>query len=309
MDKQYIFIVVVLAIIFIYYYDKNKQLTGKDSVIDQFIELIVDLLKRVFTSKLSKTKIWTYIEPISFEKSIHLLENDEIISDYFRMCIERMKQLHPNLVILTPETIPEYIDDFPFKMGKTSHIPLRERVDLLFSFILEKYGGLCISPGTVIINIDELISKSNKQDIVTVGSSPEIFGFTNDNLTPNTYVIGGKKGSSFLKLYKQTLLRNYTQKNKQLTDIKSYEVISSLLKYKKPSHFHVTSLSDGTYDSNLRKIDITRFVSTNEIKYKNPPYLLSIPYENLFDKKYYWFLTMSKKELLESNIVLIKYLT
>lgn len=309
MDKQYIFIVVVLAIIFIYYYDKNKQLTGKYSVIDKFINIIVDLFQRLFISKLSETKIWTYIEPISFEKSIHLLENDEIISDYFRMCIERMKQLHPNLVILTPETIPEYIDDFPLKMGDGSHIPLRERVNLLFAFILEKYGGLCVSPGTVIININELIYQSNKQEIVTVGSSPEVIGFSEDNLTPNTYVIGGRKGSPFLKLYKQTLLKNYTQKNKQLSDTKSYEIISSLLKYKKPSHFHITSLSDGTYDTNLHKIDISQFVSTNEIEYKIPPYLLSIPYEELFEKKYNWFLTMSKKELLESNIVLIKYLT
>ena len=190
-------------------------------------------------------------------------------------------------------------------MGENSEYPLRERIDLLFAFILEKYGGVCLSPATIVSNIDELIYQSGINDIVTVGSSPEIIGYSSDKMNPNTYVIGGKKGSPFLKLYKQTLLKNYTQKNKQLEYTKSYGVLSSLLKYKRPRQVH---FPDGTYDDSLKKIDLSVFLSKTNKEYKNYSHLISLPYEELFEKKYIWFLNLSKQELLSSNILISNYL-
>ena len=56
-------------------------------------------------------------------------------------------------------------------MNHRSEIRLKKRVDLLYAFILEKYGGLCLS-GTVVININDIISQSNSKDLVLIGSSP-----------------------------------------------------------------------------------------------------------------------------------------
>tara|TARA_Y100000389_G_C17451060_1_gene514837 strand:- start:1661 stop:2578 length:918 start_codon:yes stop_codon:yes gene_type:complete len=304
MDKQYIYIVIVLAFIFIYYYHKNKELSGKVSFIDKLIDTVNNTFKKLVSNKVIQTSVWTYVEPYSFEKEIHS-EQKKSIPDFFQLCIEKMKQLNPNLIVLTPDTISKYIKNFPIKMGNNSEYPLRERIDLLFAFILEKYGGVCLSPATIVSNIDELIYQSTINDIVSVGSSPEVIGYSIDKMYPNTYVIGGKKGSSFLKLYKQTLLKNYGKKNKQLSDVKSYGVLSSLLKYKLPKQVH---FSDGTYDDSLKKIDIPVFLSKTNKEYESYSHLISLPYEELFEKKYLWFLNMSKQELLSSNILITKYL-
>ena len=70
--------------------------------------------------------------------------------------------LDPDLIILTPMNIKKYLPDFPIDMKKDSEIPLKKRIDILYAFILDSYGGLCISPGTVVINIDEILSKIKK---------------------------------------------------------------------------------------------------------------------------------------------------
>ena len=129
------------------------------------------------------TYIWTYIEPTLTNTSIQLLDKSLEVPVFFEMCIQLMKKFIPSIIIVTPKNLHKYVKDFPIKMHHKSHIPMRKRVDLLHAYLLEKYGGLCISPGTIIHNpsmLQSLVNKSDTHEIVTVGSSPRaMIGLSN----------------------------------------------------------------------------------------------------------------------------------
>ena len=110
-------------------------------------------------------KVYTYIEiPNSnTEKKIQLLSKNDSIPVFLNLCIKLMKEkiegFNTDLVILTPENYLNYVNDLPISMNDKS-FPIKFRVDLLSSFILEKHGGLFLSPGTIIYkNIDKILSK------------------------------------------------------------------------------------------------------------------------------------------------------
>ena len=98
-------------------------------------------------------------------------------------------------------------------MCPSSEYTLKTRVDLLSSFILEKYGGLFLSPGTIVYDKKDVLSKTNNHDIVTFGRS---------KFTPNSYILGSKHNSDFVKLYKNTMLENLSKNH-------SNDILSELL--------------------------------------------------------------------------------
>ena len=64
-----------------------------------------------------------------------------------------MKKNVPELIVLTPLNIKEFLPDFDIEMNKDSDIPLKLRIDILYASILKDYGGICVSPGTVVYDI------------------------------------------------------------------------------------------------------------------------------------------------------------
>jgi hypothetical protein len=318
METQYFIVISVLVFIVWYYYNKHKKYhqkkkdvktDEKKNPIEEIIEQVESVVKRVIPVPTLTPKVWTYVEPISYKKKVHRLNNPGGIPDFFQLCVDKMKQDYSDLVVLTPKTISNYLDDFPIVMGPYSDVPLKRRIDILFACILEKYGGICISPGTIIQNISELVHHSDIKDIVTSGTSPRILSASLNPMTPDTMVIGGKEGSPFLKQYKQKLLHLQSNTSGQLSTLEAYDILSSLLQEQKPPQFHVSSLTDGTRNKYLQKIDINVFLSNTTINYSDTPlFFISFPYQDVYQKQYRWFLNLSKKELLQSNIAIIQYL-
>jgi len=221
-----------------------------------------------------------------------------------------MKRSHPDIIILTPDNISNYIDDFPIPMNQDSEIPLRRRVDLLFSFIIEKHGGLCLSPGTIVRNLEEVLHQSGVKDIVSCGTSPRVIGPSSSHDTPDTLVIGGRQGSPLLKEYKQEMIFSLYNTTGELSRLESYDILSVLLPKMKPTQFHVGFKNNGTVNQYLQRIDVSVFLSRNKINFpkKEMSLLISSPYEELLRKRYRWFLNLSKQELIDSDIILTHYL-
>ena len=319
MDLYYLLLVVILIYIIWNYSQKSKHLNKKDNsngeqqdenIINSIINFISNFFNRIVSTTIIKPYIWTYIEPHFTEKDDQLLNDQKIQpSDYFRLCVDHMKKHYPSIIVLTPDNISKYLKGFPVVMGPKSEIPLRKRVDLLFSFVLEKYGGLCLSPGTITIDISELIHQTKIKDIVTCGNSPNILPPSIQHNTPDTLVIGGKKGSQILKNYKFKLMEGLNNVTGEIDQLDSYDILSSLIKEMKPKQFHANINFVGTHDKYLQKINIDRFLSKNKLEYSDSPlFMISFPYEEVFEKKYRWFLELSKKELKQSEISIIEYL-
>ena len=239
------FIYVIIAIIILFYViDKKKLIPPKEVEItpikEEGIKKAVtteekkqEIYNNIYTSlkeinPLKTYRSWTYIEIPNKTVNIQLSYNKMNIPEYFQECIQLMKKNIPELIVLTPFNITEYLPNFPIVMKHSSNIPLKLRIDILFAHILETYGGLCISPGTIVYNINKALSMLNKYEIVTFGSSTPMNTGSVSQYYPDTYIIGSKPDTELIKNYKKQLLTT-TYKN-------SSEILSECLQEKEYKH-------------------------------------------------------------------------
>lgn len=263
-------------------------------------------------------KVFTYIElPDNYnkEKKIQLLSKEDSIPIFYKLCIELMKKkidgLQTDLIILTPENYKDYIDDFPICMQADSEYPLKFRVDLLASYVLDKNGGLFLSPGTIIYdNIYSILSKVNSYDLVTFGGSIYANTCYNKNY-PSNFILGTKHKSSFIKLYKKMMLETILSNTNIPSETIGEKIILDILSkndYGK-KHYHFCCEHDGTKDILNNRITVNDYLGKQNILYKNPKNLtfISFPYHiSLLNKEYYWFNNLSQEQFFSSDMYISK---
>ena len=258
-------------------------------------------------------KVWTYIEFMDENREIYLSSEKSKIPIFFQKCIQVMKQRVPDLIILTPTNIKKYLPDFPIEMGKDSDIPSKKRIDILFAFILETYGGLCISPGTVVINVDEILSKIKKYKLVTIGASPNIIQSYNNRLNPNTYVIGSQKKAPIIIDYRRNLMLSIKEKllHNDIFMDEGYQILQYLIRMNRSSQFHFGTEYDGSYDNHMRMIDVGSYLDKQRINFLNEEKLsvITVPYDLLMESpEHKWFLNLSKEQYQTSNFAIDSYM-
>jgi hypothetical protein len=261
---------------------------------------------------LKTDRVWTYVEIPNDSINIQLSYQKLKIPVYFQKCIDLMKQNVPELIILTPLNIIEYLPNFSIEMKKESDIPLKLRVDILFATILKEYGGVCVSPGTIVYDISQPLSLLSKYEVVTFGGNPRVIQSQNHIYYPNTYIIGAQKGSTVITEYLRYML--LLQENDYHYNIKtssSSDVLSELLKLHKPTQYHFGTEYDGTYNSKFQTISLKNYMGTSNIDFLNKDKLMiiSFPYDILLKtSQYQWFLNLSGIQFVESNLVLQRLL-
>jgi hypothetical protein len=279
---------------------------------EPIVSKVISVIKRVtpIPSQVL-TKVWTYIEPLSETKEVHLLDNKGGVPEIYLMCIEQMKKAFPGLVVITPLNYREYVPDFPLYMDPQSEVPLRRRVDLLFAYLLNTYGGLCLSPGTIPVNIQELVHQSSVKDIVTSGTSPRLYTAAKSAKFPNTLVIGGSQGSVIVKEYQKQMMKHIIKNvNGSLDLLESYDILSEVLNRVQGTQFHIDSLTSGTYNKYLQKIPTLNYFSQNPILFSQKPlFLISLPYEDLQRKQYQYILNLSREEIKKQKYIILSFFT
>lgn len=247
---------------------------------------------------LKSYKVFTYIEtPNNFknEKKIQLLSKNSDIPIFFKLCLDLMKEKFSNLIVLTPQNYLEYVDDFPIKMSSDSEYSLKSRVDLLCSYVLEKHGGLFLSPGTIVYDKKNILTNVNSKDFVTFGRS---------KFNPNSYILASKPDSDFIKSYKKQLTLNFPSSS---DNILQNTINSENLK----NNYHYSGEYDGTLSKSNNKLFITDYLGSSDVLFKdlNKLSLISVPYEELLrNSEYYWFNNLSKEQFLDSDIYVSRLL-
>ena len=264
------------------------------------------IYKNIFTSikeinPLKTYRVWTYVEIPNESRNVQLSYRKLGIPVYFKKCIDLMKKNVPELIILTPINIKDYLPDFPIYMKNTSEIPLKIRVDILFASILERYGGLCISPGTIVYNVNKALSMLKKYEIVTFGGSQVSFNPITINY-PNFLYHRSQENAPFIQDIRALLLllvdETYLYNFKVADDS---DLLSYLIRKLEPSQFHFGTEYDGSYNSKLEKIPLSTYMGTYKIDFQNKERLslISIPYDILLrTRKYQWFLDLSKEQFM-----------
>ena len=66
--------------------------------------------------------------------------------------------------------------------------------------------------------IQSLINKIYTNDIVTVGTSPHLLHYSTSKMTPNTYIIGAKKQTKFIRKYKREFVKSLKKRDSLIKD-------------------------------------------------------------------------------------------
>lgn len=269
MIKKNIIIGIIFLLVFLYLLDKIQH----------------PLLQKL--NPLKTNNVYTYIESeILSDKRIQLLNKNSDIPIFFDLCIKLMQNKFSNLVILTPYNYLDYVDNFPIKMGAKSDYPLKQRIDLLSAYVLEKNGGLFLSPGTIVYDKKDILTQINNNDIVTFGDKTY--------LEPSSMILGSKANSEFIKIYKKRLLENNLRN--------SEGILKDLVVSNRFTQMHY---SDGTLNSLNNRIFISDYLGNRNIKYKNMEKLslISVNYEDLLNNlDYKWFVNVSYDQFINSNM-------
>ena len=153
-------------------------------------------------------------------------------------------------------------------MDKKSIIPLKLRVDILYASILKKYGGICVSPGTIIYDLSKPLSLLHKYEVVTFGSNPSIIQSKNHIYLPNNYTIGFQKNSTIVKEYLR-YLKMYKKIN-QVIIFKHHLnqiLLSHLLEQHKPTQYHFGAEFDGSFNTKYQPISIDNYIGTHDLDF------------------------------------------
>lgn len=291
----------IIFLVFLYLKDKIPHpFVKKNNIIIDIFFLVVlvflyllDKIQHPLVQKINNfnplktTNVFTYIEPeLLSDKRIQLLNKNSDIPVFFDLCIKLMKNKFSNVIILTPYNYLDYVDNFPIKMGSKSDYSLKQRIELLSAYVLEKNGGLFLSPGTIVYDKKDILTQIKNNDIVTFGDKTY--------LEPSSMILGCKDNSEFIKLYKEKLLEN---------NLRNSEVILKNLIVN--NEFTQKHYSDGTLNSLNNRIFISDYLGNRNINYKNMDNLslISVNYEDLLNNlDYKWFVNLSYEQFIKSNM-------
>ena len=265
-----------------------------------------------------KQVVWTYIEdPIFFDQDyyIQLLEKKKNVPILFNFCLQILnskinKELN-DLIVISPNNIKHYLPDFPIEMNAQSEYSQKFRVDLLASFLLSKYGGLFVSPGTIVKkNLDEIMYNLKfKYDLITFGGSVRHVNSCNNKNNPGNYIIGAKPDNPTILDYKHKMLENLH--NSAYTDkLVSEDLLSySIMNNNPDKHFHFNCEYTGNVDLKNNIISLDHYFGYEPINFKNEENIIfiALPYDLiLYEKKHLWILNFSEKQFIEADTNITK---
>jgi len=262
------------------------------------IIILLFLLDKLFPFSLKinpfgSNKFWTYIE----DKSVN----------YLKVAVQKMRYELPDLIILQPQTVHKYLPDFPLVMGDCNDpICLKDKIDILFAYILEKYGGTCISPGCLVMpSIYKFMNKTYSKDIVTINQT--------DNTSIQNYILGGKKNSEIFRRYKESLLKKNSIVNiTPLEDINSSsQILYELIEELKPCHYNFTAEYGGFLNTKGEEIIYEQYFEKTPIRDLDHHSMITliIPFDGLLkNNKLAEVVHNDYIELKETNVNIVEYI-
>ena len=332
-----IIIICLVAVVVVFYFINRKPNIVEDPILDEVSPRLIYRLAN------GKTNVFTFCNHRDFNFKMSW-RYPQLKYDYTRpfeyLCIQSLiKNIEPydvNLVILNSRNVSSYLPDFPVTFS--NDVSPKRTMDLLGAYILEKYGGVWISPFTVVMKKDlsKYFDKLSKNlgtmvttedgrqipaygEIFTIGTSSNVAGiYDAKHRIVNNKIIGARRNSQIIRNYKNILENNIigrktlnfdtfnrTQKNiEPLTDA-IVSVTNGL------GHHSFGEKRDGTININRRRIHIDEYFGKMPLQFLDPIRVdfISIPYEELeTDTTYLWIHSTPMNKLMDNNIAIVEIL-
>jgi len=320
MNNLVILIIISIAlIIFVNHKSKDISIVNNDPILDDTSPLKMQNINN------GKINVWTFCNNRDYNFKMNwrypqLKHNynypfDKLCTETF---IKNMSKYNVNVIVITQKNALHYVPDFPLRL-KNSGYEEKKVIDLLGAYILEKYGGLWISPYTITLktDYDSLFSQLRHNDIITFGTSPNVVNcspYNGEFNAVNNLIIGAIKHRPVTIKYKQLMESYVFSKPYQYlyNHVNNYpEPLGEAIKYTNPVSIHYGCEYDGSYNINERKITISDYFGKMPLQFKNPNKLLfvSLPYKELeYNTTYVWVKSTPMTELLTSGISVVEVL-
>jgi hypothetical protein len=321
MNSSSIFILILIAFVLITYY---LYFNVFELMYNKKIHPLIKKYKKDFNKKsriIEKQVVWTYIEdPIFFDQDIYLqlIEKKKNVPILFNYCLQilntKINKDFNDLIVISPNNIKHYVPDFPIEMNAQSKYTQKFRVDLLASFLLSKYGGLFVSPGTVVLqDIDEILYNLKfKYDLITFGGSIRNFNSCENKNNPGNYIIGAKHSNPTILGYKKRMLENLNSQG-YVDKLVSEDLLSYSIRENNPNkYFHFNCEYTGNVDIRNNIISLDHYFGYEPIDFKNKDNIIfiALPYDLiLHDTKYYWINNLSIQQFVEADTNITKIIS
>tara|TARA_B110000259_G_scaffold171359_1_gene202760 strand:+ start:221 stop:1207 length:987 start_codon:yes stop_codon:yes gene_type:complete len=262
--------------------------------------------------------VWTYLEePEDLDKDINiqLLNKKKNFTILFSMCLQimnnKINKKYNSFRVVSPENIKQYLPDFPIEMNSKSKYSLKFRVDLLSSMLLSKYGGLFLSPATLVMkSLDEIMYKLKyNYDLITFGGSERVINSCNNKNNPGNYVIAARKNNAVITLYRDQMLENLRKDNFINESTGEDLLANSISKVSDNKHFHFDCSYTGNTDIKNNMVKVKQFYGYEPIQFKDKDNIIfiALPYDIILENiEYQWFNNLSQDQFFDSKTQLAK---
>jgi hypothetical protein len=211
-----------------------------------------------------------------------------------------------HICIIDDETFPKLLPDWNINMKLISNPLKRDMRELAIANILYKYGGVRVPPSFICFrNLIEMYEKG------TAGDSVFSCEFVDRNVTsvvdgfcPSVQFMGAKKQNptikKFIDFMERTISKDYTDEIRFLGELDRWVKRNAMV---------VDGKMIGTKKMDDEPVLLEDLLSTTYISIYNGTYGVLIPQMEILNRtKYQWFARLSIQQLLESNMIVSKYL-
>jgi len=208
-----------------------------------------------------------------------------------------------NFVILTPETIHNYLPNLNFDF---SNLLIAQKVDYYRIALLYKFGGIWMDADTIVLkDLDEIFQKLDEgYDYAGFGCSLNVC--FNGKGIPSNGVLASRKDSKLMErcLNKLDNMLKTNDKNKKYDyfDFGKKIIWESMEELKPYDYYHFPSEYDGTRDNKGIWVHSPNFLSEKPTTLINEDKALFIMLANSeFVNHHKWFLELNKEQILNGK--------
>ena len=323
MDYKSLVVSILLLFAIGFVYDKFKISMDRD---DKREEL--DIIKKYFLnerdyytidqlSSINKPILWIHLE---YNKNARKWESfgsrnsTELNQDYLYLTLRSIINKcgdYFHVVMIDDDSFSKLLDTWKINLNLLSNPQKDYFRKLGLTRLLCKYGGLMIEPSFILFkSLEKVYNKILRENKMTVAEFP------NDsldsylmNFMPSTKFMGCKKNCPKMTEFSNYLEHLYS--NDYSENIKADNLVDKWLlkKINIGEIDYVNGKFIGTKDKNNQIIGLDMLVGNSNLELDEGSYGLYIPRHDLLKRNAYnWFVSLTTKDVLESNTNIGKYL-
>lgn len=312
-----ILFVILISLAFLYHKLEKKRIVLEDKENNDIIKKYLLGGDNTGLGKLKKPIIWIHI-PYEYNSrnwlSFGSRSSNELNQPYLYLTLKSIinycnDSFH--ICLIDDKSFEKLIEDWDVDMSKISS-PILEKVrTLALSKILYNYGGMIVPISFLCMkNLNILYEKGTIGDKVFICENiNKSSNITNSNFGPDISFMGSKKDNKIVKEFIE-----YT-KSVIATDYTADSIFSNKLNewyaknIKNGEIIIINGKEIGVKDMENKPITIENLLGQNYIDLYPVTYGIYIPSDEiLLRRQYEWFSRLSKKQVLEADTILSKYI-